>query len=37
MNERPGMELGLGTLAVACAIGLGLWWLIYLAIRWVVT
>ena len=36
-DHRPGMELGLGTLTVTVAISLGIWWIIYLAIRWAIT
>jgi len=37
VNDKPGMELGLGTLAFAAGISLVLWWGIYLVVRWVVT
>ena len=37
IDERPGMTIGLGTLGCAVGVGLVLWWVGYLAVRWVLT
>ena len=33
-NERPVMELGLGTLALAVGISAVIWWGLVLLVRW---
>jgi len=37
MNDKPVVELGLGTLAFAAGVSLVLWWVGYLVVRWIVT
>ena len=37
MNDKPVIELGLGTLGLAVGISLVLWWVGYLVVRWVVS
>jgi len=34
-EQRPGVELGLGTLGLAVGVSLVLWWVGYLIVRWI--
>ena len=37
MNDKPVLELGLGALGVMAGVGVVLWWVGYLVVRWVVS